>query len=121
MTCGANMVAAAGGPVNSIHAGPRGSCSPRSPLRGHPAICYHRGAVGFFDRFLPKAKREGRLAKEAHERELAGDLGAAVSLYNEAGMHDDAARVLLLRADADPSAEKRMAFCALAAETAADA
>jgi hypothetical protein len=77
--------------------------------------------VGFFDRFLPKAKREGRLAREAHERELAGDLGAAVSLYTEAGSPDDAARVLLLRADAEPSPEKRMAFCAMAAETAADA
>ena len=82
---------------------------------------YHLAGVGFFDRFLPKAKREGRLARQAQERELAGDLGAAVSLYTEAGLPDDAARVLLLRADADPSAEKRMAFCALAAERAAGA
>ncbi|MFT3772875.1 MAG: FHA domain-containing serine/threonine-protein kinase [Minicystis sp.] len=75
--------------------------------------------MGFFDRFLPKSKREGRLAREAQERELSGDLGAAVSLYTEAGLPDDAARVLLLRADAEGSVEKRMAFCALAAATAA--
>jgi hypothetical protein len=36
----------------------------------------------------------------------------------EAGLPDDSARVLLLRADAEPSVEKRIAFCALAAERA---
>ncbi|APR76112.1 Adenylate cyclase [Minicystis rosea] len=76
--------------------------------------------MGFFDRFLPKAKREGRVAREAHERELDGDLAAAVSLYVEAGLPDDAARVLLLRADAEAAVEKRMAYCARAAETAVD-
>lgn len=81
---------------------------------------YHRAHVGFFDRFLPKAKREGRLAREAHERELDGDLAAAVSLYTEAGLPDDAARVLLLRADLEPAAEKRAAFCARAAQAAVD-
>jgi hypothetical protein len=79
-------------------------------------------AVGFFDRFSFKsggAKREGRLARDARARELSGDLGAAVTLYTEAGLRDEAARVLLLRADAEPAAEKRIAFCALAAAGAA--
>jgi hypothetical protein len=74
--------------------------------------------VGFFDRFMPKSKREGRVAREARQRELAGDLGGAVTLYTQAGLADEAARVLLLRADAEPAGEKRMAFCALAAEAA---
>jgi pSer/pThr/pTyr-binding forkhead associated (FHA) protein len=76
--------------------------------------------VGFFDRFKGafEGRREGRLVKEARERELGGDLGAAVTLYTEAGLADDAARVLLLRADAEPSAEKRLAFCAAAAAAA---
>lgn len=79
-------------------------------------------AVGFFDRFVfgsRDARREGRFARDARARELAGDLAAAVALYTEAGLRDDAARVLLLRADAEPSAEKRLAFCALAATCAA--
>jgi len=75
--------------------------------------------VGFFDRFLSRSKREGRLARDARARELSGDLGAAVSLYAEAGLRDEAARVLLLRADAEPAAEKRIAFCAMAAAGAA--
>jgi FHA domain len=74
--------------------------------------------VGFFDRFVSKGKREGRRAKAARERENAGDLGAAVELYTEAGLADDAARVLLLRADAELSVERRIAFCALAADRA---
>lgn len=76
--------------------------------------------MGFFDRFKGafEGRREGRLAKEAREREQSGDLGGAVSLYTQAGQADDAARVLLLRADAEPAAEKRMAFCAAAAAAA---
>jgi hypothetical protein len=73
--------------------------------------------VGFFDRFM-KGRRDARLAREAKAEELAGNLAAAVDLYDEAGLRDDAARVLLLRADAEPAAEKRMAFCAAAAEAA---
>lgn len=118
MTCGPQWSGQTGGRVNSLPPGPATSR-------------YHRGAVGFFDRFLARlrvseggtwrATKAGRLAREARERELAGDLGAAVSLYSEAGLADDAARVLLLRADAEPLPERRLAFCALAAETAASA
>ncbi|HTN90366.1 MAG TPA: FHA domain-containing protein, partial [Sorangium sp.] len=56
--------------------------------------------------------------RAAEARELAGDLAGAVELYVEAGMPDDAARVLLLRADAERSVEKRIAFCATASRTA---
>src|SRR5690242_1929789 len=65
---------------------------------------YHRRTVGIFDRFVGRGKSEGRRAKEARAKELAGDLPAAVDLYQEAGLPDEAARVLLLRADAERSA-----------------
>jgi hypothetical protein len=71
-----------------------------------------------FDRLWSKSKRESRRAKEARDREHAGDLGVAADLYAEAGLGDEAARVLLLRADAEASVEKRIAFCAQAAERA---
>ncbi|MFO0758329.1 MAG: FHA domain-containing protein [Byssovorax sp.] len=74
--------------------------------------------MGFFDRFVSKSKSEGRRAKEARAKELAGDLAAAVDLYEEAGLLDEAARVMLLRADAEPSAEKRIALFSLAAFSA---
>ena len=75
-------------------------------------------AVGLFTRWGGKGKGESRRARAARAKELAGDLAAAVELYVEAEMPDDAARVLLLRADAERSPEKRMAFCSLAAQTA---
>lgn len=50
--------------------------------------------------------------------EREGDLAAAAGLYLEAGLPDEAARVLLLRADAEPQPERRIAFCAQAASTA---
>src|SRR6185295_3910901 len=79
---------------------------------------YHPRTVGFFDRFVGRSKAEGRRAKEARSKELDGDLPAAVDLYQEAGLPDEAARVLLLRADAERSAEKRIALFSLAAYTA---
>ncbi|AUX23684.1 hypothetical protein SOCEGT47_042120 [Sorangium cellulosum] len=63
-------------------------------------------------------KRGDSRRRAAEARELAGDLAGAVELYIEAGMPDDAARVLLLRADAERSVEKRIAFCASASRTA---
>ena len=74
--------------------------------------------MSLFDRLWSKSKHESRRAREAHERESAGDLGGAADLYSEAGLGDEAARVLLLRADAETSAERRIAFCALAARRA---
>lgn len=74
--------------------------------------------MGLFDRI--GSKKESRKAKAARAKELEGDLAAAAVLYVEAEMPDDAARVLLLRADAEASTEKRIALCALAARTAED-
>lgn len=74
--------------------------------------------MGLFDLFS-RSKDEAR-RKTARARELAGDLEGAVEAYLEAELPDEAARVLLLRADAERSAERRLAFCALAQETATD-
>jgi len=71
--------------------------------------------VGIFDRFT----RSGRV-KTAQAKELSGHLGEAVALYIEADMPDEAARVLLLRADAERSPEQRIAFADMAARTAKD-
>lgn len=79
---------------------------------------YHHDAVGFFERLFHRSKREGRAAREARTAEASGDLAGAVVLYLDAGLADDAARVLLLRADAEGDVEKRLAFCALAADRA---
>jgi hypothetical protein len=73
-------------------------------------------SVGLFERFL-SGRGDGR-RKAAEAKELAGDLGAAVALYLEAELPDEAARVLLLRADAEQTPERRIAFCATAARTA---
>jgi hypothetical protein len=63
----------------------------------------------------------GSRAKDAERKELEGDLEGATALYVEAGRPDDAARLLLLRADAEAAPERRIALCALAAKTATDA
>lgn len=73
--------------------------------------------VGLFDRF-GWGRGDGR-RKAAEAKELAGDLGAAVELYLDAELPDEAARVLLLRADAEQAADRRIAFCAAAARAAA--
>jgi hypothetical protein len=66
-------------------------------------------------------KRRGGKARKrarAREHELRGELDAAVRAYLGAGLADEAARVLLLRADAERDAEKRLVLCAHAAELA---
>jgi hypothetical protein len=73
------------------------------------------GLLSLFSRGKDEARR-----KAARVKELAGDLEGAVDAYLEAELPDEAARVLLLRADAERSAERRLAFCALARETATD-
>jgi hypothetical protein len=72
--------------------------------------------VSLFEWFGLRRGDSRRRAAEA--KELAGDLAGAVELYLDAGMPDDAARVLLLRADAERSVEKRIAFCASASRMA---
>lgn len=63
-------------------------------------------------------KRGDGRRRAAESKELAGELAAAVELYLDAALPDDAARVLLLRADAERSPDKRIAFCAAASRTA---
>jgi len=75
--------------------------------------------VGLFDLFSRGKARSRK--KAARAKELAGDLEGAVEAYLTADFPDEAARVLLLRADAEASVERRVAFCALALETAVDA
>ena len=74
--------------------------------------------MSLFDLFRSK-KGESRRAKVARAKELAGDLAGAVELYLAAELPDEAARALLLRADAEPEPERRIVFCAQAARTAA--
>ncbi len=73
--------------------------------------------VGLFDLFS-RGKASAQ-KKAARAKELAGDLEGAVEAYIEADLPDDAARVLLVRADAERSAERRLAFCASAVTLAA--
>lgn len=69
-----------------------------------------------------RGKGEGsRAARDARLREAEGDLAAAARGFEEAGLVDEAARVLLLSADAEGSLERRMALCERAAKLAADA
>jgi hypothetical protein len=75
--------------------------------------------VGLFDLFS-RGKNAAR-RKAARAKELSGDLEGAVEAYLAGALPDEAARVLLLRADAERSVERRMAFCGLALEVAADA
>jgi len=76
--------------------------------------------MGFFDRLLSNKKRESRKARLAREKELSGDLAAAITLFREAELPDEAARLLLLRADAEKSVEQRLTFFAMAASIAED-
>jgi len=66
---------------------------------------------GLFDRFVGKQRKEAR----AKKKELAGDLERATELYLEAELPGEAARLLLLRADAEADPNKRMVLCAQAA------
>jgi hypothetical protein len=84
------------------------------------------GAMVFFDRLrfgLKRRRERGAAAREertaeARRRERAGDLDGAIEAYLAAGLPNGAARVLLLRASAEPSAEKRLLFCEQAARIA---
>jgi hypothetical protein len=64
-----------------------------------------------FRLFDKKKRKEAR----ARNKELGGDLDAAIELYVEAELNDDAARVLLLKADGVRDLDKRMVLCAQAA------
>jgi len=70
---------------------------------------------GLFDRL-----KKRRLGAQARRRELRGELAGAVEAYLDAGLSQDAARTLLLRADAVTDPEKRLALCAQAARIGGD-
>lgn len=74
--------------------------------------------MGLWDR-LRGVGPGGYRERAAKRLERQGDLSAAVEAYLDAGLPDDAARVLLLRADAEPKLERRMAFFEQAAAAAA--
>jgi hypothetical protein len=61
-------------------------------------------SVGVFDRFFGK----GRELREAKKVELRGDLAKAAELYGLAGAPEEAARVMILRGDAETDARLRM-------------
>ncbi|MCC6524763.1 MAG: FHA domain-containing protein [Polyangiaceae bacterium] len=67
--------------------------------------------------FLGGKKRRG---DKARRLELEGDLEAAARLYLEAELGDEAARVLLSRADAARDPAERMALCARAVRAGGD-
>lgn len=76
--------------------------------------------MSLWDRLRGKGQGS-RAAREARLREADGDLVAAASGFEQAGLVDEAARVLLLSADSESSLERRMALCDRAARLAADA
>jgi tetratricopeptide (TPR) repeat protein len=60
----------------------------------------------------------GRRGASARKAELRGDLERAAQLFAEAGQPEEAARVLLLRGDADTDAKKRLLYYTLATSLA---
>lgn len=80
--------------------------------RARPAR-YGGGVFRLLDRFgIGGAKRREIRARKL---ELAGDLERATALYVEADRADEAARVLLARADAESDPERRLLLCTQAA------
>lgn len=70
--------------------------------------------MSFIDRIFGK----GRRASAAKTAELRGDLARAAELFGEAGQPDEAARVMLLRADGETEARAKLQFLAQAAQLA---
>lgn len=67
-----------------------------------------------FDKWFGK----GRVAAQAKAAEMRGDLQRAAELYGEALQPDEAARVMMLRADADTDPRARLQFYLQAAQLA---
>lgn len=70
--------------------------------------------MSFLDRIFGK----GRQAAAARTAELRGDLAKAAELFGEAGQPDEAARVMILRADGETDARLKLQFLAQAAQLA---
>jgi len=73
--------------------------------------------VGVFDRFLGR----GREVRAARRAELRGELDKAVELYGLASAPEEAARVMLLRGDAETDIRIRMRHYTQAVATAPEA
>lgn len=71
--------------------------------------------MAFFDRLFGK----GKYAAQARSAELRGDLGKAAELFGEAGQPEEAARVMILRADGETDPRNKLQFLAQAAQLAA--
>jgi pSer/pThr/pTyr-binding forkhead associated (FHA) protein len=67
-----------------------------------------------FDRIFGK----GSKVTAARKAELRGDLAQAAELYGLAGANEEAARVMLLRGDAEPDVRRRMLYYTQAVATA---
>src|SRR5512139_4097431 len=75
--------------------------------------------MGLWDRIRGVGKG-GYRARAAEKLESEGELENAALAYVEAALPDEAARVILLRADVEPSLERRVALFDRAAGLAAD-
>ena len=70
--------------------------------------------MSFLDRIFGK----GRQAAAARTAELRGDLARAAELFGEAGQPEEAARVMILRADSETEARAKLQFLAQASQLA---
>lgn len=70
--------------------------------------------MAFFDRLFG----QGRKVAAARAAELRGDLSRAAELYGEAGQNAEAARIMVLRGDAETDPRSRLQFFAQAAQLA---
>jgi tetratricopeptide (TPR) repeat protein len=70
--------------------------------------------MALFERIFGK----GRAASQARTAELRGDLARAAELFGEAGQPDEAARVMILRADGETEARAKLQYLAQAAQLA---
>lgn len=75
--------------------------------------------MGLWDRVRGKG-RGGYREEQAKERELSGDFEEAVRLYVEAELPEEAARVLVSRADVEPALGLRVALLERAAAVGGD-
>jgi tetratricopeptide (TPR) repeat protein len=71
--------------------------------------------MSFIDRLFGKSRH----ASAAKTAELRGDLARAAELFGEAGQPDEAARVMLLRADGETEARTKLQYLAQASQLAA--
>jgi len=70
--------------------------------------------MALFDKWFGK----GRLAAQARAAELRGDLVRATELFGEAGDTEEAARIMVVRGDAEPDARARLQLFTQAAKLA---